>query len=135
MVVPIALMAPALLLVGPGVQAEQPQLTIIRAVADQPPDSASGTILIEGRNLAIDQATDLVVSLAGEALSIIGTPTATEIVAELRRASRDRSGRQARRETRAIRQRCRTARSAICWSRGESRCGDAGCSATRRTRS
>ncbi len=79
----IGIMALALFLVAPIVQAQQPQLTIIRAAADQPADMSEGKILIEGHNFAYGDQTNPVVNLAGEILPIIGTPTATEIVAEL----------------------------------------------------
>jgi hypothetical protein len=82
-VVRICLIAPAFLLVAPSVLAQQPQLTIIRAAADQPSETAAGKILIEGYNLVYGDQTSPVVILAGETLPIIGTATATEIVAEL----------------------------------------------------
>ena len=83
MVVRIGTITLAFLLVAPIVQAQQPQLTIIRATVDQPPDMAAGKILIEGYNFVHGDQINPVVSLAGETLPVIGTPTATEIVAEL----------------------------------------------------
>jgi hypothetical protein len=83
MAVRIGIMALAFLLVAPIVQAEQPQLTITRATADQPSETAAGKILIEGQHFLCGGHDNPVVSLAGETLTIIGTPTATEIVTEL----------------------------------------------------
>ena len=73
----------AALLIASILQAGQPQLTIMRAEADQPPDLAAGKILIQGYNFVPGNETNVVVTLAGETLLIIGIPTGTEIVAEL----------------------------------------------------
>jgi hypothetical protein len=73
----------AALFVASVLQAGQPQLTIMRAEADQPPHLAAGKILIQGYNFVSGNETNVVVTLAGETLLIIGIPTATEIVAEL----------------------------------------------------
>lgn len=79
----VGIIALAFLLVAPIVQAQAPQLTIIRAAADQPVDLAVGKILIEGHNFVHGDQVNPVVSLAGETLPIIGVPSATEIVTEL----------------------------------------------------
>jgi len=76
-------MALALLLVAPIVRGEHRRLTIISAAVDQPADMSVGKVLIQGYHLVCRDHDDLVVRLAGEPLSIIGAPTATEIVAEL----------------------------------------------------
>jgi hypothetical protein len=73
----------AALIVASVLQAEQPQLTIMRAEADQSPDLAAGKILIQGYNFVSGHETNVAVTLAGETLFIIGIPTATEIMAEL----------------------------------------------------
>jgi hypothetical protein len=82
-IVRIGLAVVATLLAGSFLQAGQPQLKIIRAEAHQPSDVAAGRILIQGHHLVQGVEANVVVTLAGHRLPIIGTPTATEIVAEL----------------------------------------------------
>jgi cysteine-rich repeat protein len=59
------------------------RLQILRAEVDQPANQAAGKILIQGYNFVSHREIELTVTLAGEPLLLIGTPTATEIVAEL----------------------------------------------------
>lgn len=58
-------------------------LKILWVEADQPADQSAGRILIQGYNFLWRRHTNVVVTLAGYTLPIIGTPTATEITAEL----------------------------------------------------
>jgi hypothetical protein len=86
--VKVGAMLLAALLVAPSARADKKgagdhQLTIIGAQVDQPADKSAGRILIQGENFVTHRQTDVTVTLAGEPLLLIGTPTATEIVAEL----------------------------------------------------
>jgi len=76
------------LLVAPIAQADKKdlgerQLKIISAQVDQPADQASGQILIQGENFVSRREADVTVTLAGEPLLLVGSPTETEILAEL----------------------------------------------------
>jgi hypothetical protein len=59
------------------------QLRIVQAEADQPADRSAGRILIQGSNFVSRHEIEVLVTLAGYRLPIVGTPTATEILAEL----------------------------------------------------